>query len=389
VVDSAACVASTKKYIDCMDRIKDVCQYPHLVKERMPIQPQITAMGEGIISPHTSNSCSTRAAALGTGHWVNVSHTCSEDKRWVALGFSSEASCRNAVYPCSGVNRRNAREGDTLSRTICGSELIWRPDSCVLQPVTNADLASRHRSFFFYGVSTLDEIARRMRDFFNPDTITCLRNLHNSAEIPWLRPNTTFVLHGCGEQVATTLTLTLFDQQRHRSCLLFTRNIHHLIKSHSLARSEFSIDIIYQRHPVNYPRNAKTPSEIVNAIGRYPGSRGYMSTDELLTDFYYDIMAAYTSEGAPVSGILNEQAMTESLWSEYGDGLHYDNDALRFVLDHCVLLLANAALLPSVSAPPLVHDVQIGSCPSHFRAQGLYHTHPALSGSSIDGRVGK
>lgn len=239
----------------------------------------------------------------------------------------------------------------------------------------------RHSQLLLFQVSTIEEIARRMRDYYPPEHIICLRQLRKSAEIPWRQPNTTFVLHACGEQVATTLSLTLHDRARQHSCHRFTQMLHRLMTEptppllqHSSPSS--SIDIIYQRHPVNYPRNARTPTEIKNAIGRYPGSRGYMSTDELLTDFYYDIMAIYTREQAPISGILNQQEMTEALWGEYGDGLHYDNDALRFVLDQCVLLLANAAVLSSgrVTGPPLVHDPLLGTCPSYFKTQGLYYT---------------
>lgn len=372
---SEACLASTKKYIECMDHVKDVCQFPHLVKERLPIEPVIHAIGfeKSAVTPSTARPCVTRAAALGRGHWVNVSQTCS---MWMSLGFTSETACQDAVYPCSTEGRRSHNRiggrGDKLSKAICSSTLIWRPNSCYLKPMPKRELESPHRSFYFYGVSTMDEIARRMRDFFEPDSIISLRNLHNSAEIPWLKRNTTFVLHGCGEQVATTLTLTLFDKQRHHSCVLFTRNIRNIIKRHSLAYSNFSIDIVYQRHPVNYPRNARTPSEIKSAIGRYPGSRGYMSADELLTDFYYDIMATYANENVPITGILNQQSMTAALWSDYGDGLHYDNDALRFVLDQCVLLLANVAVMPTKPAPPIVHDNLLGSCPSYVRSRGFY-----------------
>jgi hypothetical protein len=400
-LESVGCIASTKKYIECMDRVKDVCQYPHLIKERMPEVRAIRALtssapGGGVVSPSTTRPCFSRASALGAGHWVNVTLTCVLDRAWEEAGFSSVAACRDAVYPCPPLDN----DDDELSLSICKADLIWRPNTCFLSPVKRHTLEQHHRHFFFYGISTLDEIARRMRDFFKPESVTSLRNIRTSGEIPWRKHNTTFVLHACGEQVATTLTLTLFDRQRRRSCQVMLRHLHNLIhqqqqskhtavatssSQHTTETSSPSaaIDIIYQRHPVNYPRNAHSPAEIKRAIGRYPGSRGYMSVNELLTDFYYDIMQDYTTEQVPISGILNQQAMTESLWGDFGDGLHYDNQALRFVLDHCVLLLATSSLLPSVAAAPSRHDPLLHSCPSSFRARGMYSTSPPAPVSAI------
>ena len=364
--DSLDCITSTKRYIECMDHVKDVCSYPHLIKQPLSVKKQILATGVGIVSPGNNKVCSTRAEVLGTGYWMNKSHTCSMGNNWKELGFGSERECRDSIYRCPE-NDKSSR--DVLTTMICSAELMWRPISCILQPVSKQKFESLNRHFFFYGVSTIDEIARHMRNFYKPESILSLRNLRNSGDIPFLRKNMTFVLHGCGEQVATTLTLTLYDKHRHRTCHLFARNLHNLATRHGVA-----IDVIYQRHPVNYPRNAQTPDEIKNAIGRYPGSRGYMSTNELLTDFYYDIMEIYDKEEAPLSGILNQQEMTEALWGEYGDGLHYDNTALRFVMDTTILLLANAAILPYESGSARRHDPALGSCPSYFRKTGLYTT---------------
>ena len=376
---STDCMSSMQTYISCMDHIRDVCHYPHLIRERFTQARHTQARGVGMVSPSTSRVCLSRAEVLGPGHWVNVTHTCAVARGWEELGYPSEQACRDAIYPCS-TSWSRPKGGDPLSGAICSAELIWRPTACFLSPMPRHSL--RHRHIFFYGVSTIEEIARRMREYYNPENFKCLRDLRSVADIPWRQPNTTFFLHACGEQAATTLSLTLFDKHRHRSCQVFTRNLHRLMSEPSvpsqqqphLSSSSSSIDIVYQRHPVNYPRNAHTPAEINNAIGRYPGSRGYMSADALLTDFYDDIMTTYTEEQVPLAGILNQQAMTETLWAEYGDALHYNNDALRFVLDACVLLLANVAVLPAVPAPPASHDPLLGTCPSSFRAQGLYHT---------------
>ena len=362
-LDSNDCLVSTKNYIMCMERVKNLCNYPSLIKERWPRELELNAFGTSRLLTPSSRPCSNRSEVLGAGYWVNSTESCAVNNAWKFLGFSNEASCRDSIFPCSSPNR------DKLSDTICKSELLWRPLKCHAIPVTQELLDNSRRHIYFYGVSTMDEIARRMRDFFSTDLITSNRNIRNWAEIPWRRKNTTFFLGSCGELVATTLTLTLYDKPRHESCHVFAQTLHKMNMRHS--HNGF-IDAIYQRHPVNYPRNAHSPSEIRNAIGRYPGSRGYMSTDEILTDFYYDIMSIFTHEKAPLAGILDQQGMTESLWPTYGDGLHFDNNVTRFVLDNCVLLLANSVILPRHVALPKRHDPTIGSCPSPFNVHTVH-----------------
>jgi hypothetical protein len=349
-LSSTECLGSTKAYAACMDHAKEVCQLPRLVKEPLlhANQLYIQVHGQGVLSPHTARPCASRSEVLGPGHWVDVRHACTS---WQQLHFHSFTACRDAVFSCS-------TKTDRLSRIICQHPLQWRPNTCTLAGVSNRMLAAQNRQFVLHGVSTTQEIARRMMEYYGPRTTITIHtktdiNLTNHAYYD--NKNTTFVLAACGQSIATKLTLDLFDAAQLQSCHNFLKKFRSVLNH---------VDLVYHRHPVNYPRHMHSAEALKSAIGRYPGSRGYMSVNELLTDFYYEVMDAYMHEKVNIDGILDQQSMTEALWPRFGDGLHYDNKQLTFVVDSACLVLANMALLPHDKDSPSGHDPNIGTCHS-------------------------
>jgi hypothetical protein len=362
-----ACVKSAQLYADCMNRVRDSCNFPRLLKERLPVSQGIAVKGIGILSAETARPCTHRNEALGLGYWVNTTVACADFK---ALGFTSSVSCREAVFPCKLNTLGSSDDGATkLREIICETELQWRPVSCYLQSVPQRAVAGKR--IMMFGLSTTSEVNLVMGGFY--PGLSSVRVVPTDAaitngtkvELDWLAPNTTFFLTACGTQLAPGLTTSAdYYQSVHanktKSCRSFLQQIRNARKAPPFPH----VDIIFHRHPVNYPRAViETGEDWARSFGRFSGSRGYMSVNELLTDFHTTLMSRFIAADVPISGILDAQGMTTPLRHEYGDGLHYNFVNVRFVLETTCLLLVNAITLPSQLASPAQFDSALNKCP--------------------------
>lgn len=358
------CVRSTQFYSDCMNRVRNLCNFPELLKDRLIVAQKVTVRGTGILSADTARPCTDRSEVLGAGYWINTSVACID---YEVLGFASMSTCLDAVYPCRA--DAGALVQNKLHNRICEAELQWRPTQCYLRPVTQQSVMNKH--IVMFGISTTSEVNQVMSGhypglskFTVVPTDAAITN-GTKVELNWLAPNTTFFLTACGTQLAPGLTTSAdFYQSVHanktKSCQAFL----HQIRNARKTLPNPGVDIIFHRHPVNYPRaTIATAEDWARSFGRFSGSRGYMSVNELLTDFHTTLMSRFIAADVPISGILDAQGMTTPLRHTYGDGLHYNFDNVRFVLDITCLILVNAITLPSRLASPAIFDSTLNTCP--------------------------